>query len=94
MVAYFEKEKIIKEICIKQHFSADATLKSRNEKFKRTPSEVDMKYFFSLLSQASQTAQTEEFMFQIVAFRPTVYRTGAESVKCKANKTEKQRFFP
>ena len=27
--------------------------------------------FFSLLLWAAQTAQTEEFMFQIVAYRPT-----------------------
>ena len=33
-------------------------------------------HFFSLLPWAAQTAQTEEFMFQIVAYRPTVYRTG------------------
>ena len=30
-------------------------------------------HFFFL---AAQTAQTEEFMFQNVAYRPTVYRTG------------------
>jgi hypothetical protein len=33
-------------------------------------------HFFSLLPWAAQTAKTEEFMFQIVAYRPTVYRTG------------------
>ena len=27
----------------------------------------------------AQTAQTEEFMFQNVAFRPTVYRTGTQT---------------
>ena len=68
-----------------QHFSVDATifrkkniflptkswkatLKSCSEKLKST--------FFSLLPWAAQTAQTEEFMFQIVAYRPTVYITG------------------
>ena len=35
------------------------------------------KIIFSLLTLAAQTAQTEEFMFQNVAFRPTVYKTGA-----------------
>ena len=44
------------------------TLKSCSEKLKST--------FFSLLPSAAQTAQTEEFMFQNVAYRPTVYRTG------------------
>ena len=33
-------------------------------------------HFFPLLPWAAQTAQTEEFMFQNVAIRPTVYRTG------------------
>ena len=33
-------------------------------------------HFVSLLPRASQMAQTEEFMFQNVAYRPTVYRTG------------------
>jgi hypothetical protein len=31
---------------------------------------------FSLLPEAAQTAQTEEFMFQNVAYRPNVCRTG------------------
>ena len=43
------------------------TLKSCSEKLKST-------YF--LLPWAAQTALTEEFMFQIVAYRPTVYKTG------------------
>ena len=33
-------------------------------------------HFFFLTAWAAQTAQTEEFMFQNVAYRPTVYRTG------------------
>ena len=33
-------------------------------------------HFFSLTALTAQTAQTEEFMFQNVAYRPTVYRTG------------------
>ena len=45
------------------------TLRSCSEKLKST--------FFSLLPWAAQMAQTEEFMFQIVAYRPTVYRTGS-----------------
>ena len=32
-------------------------------------------HFFSLTAWAAQTAQTEEFMFQNVAYRPTVYKT-------------------
>ena len=45
------------------------TLKSCSEKLKST--------FFPLLPWAAQTAQTEEFKFQNVAYRPTVYKTGA-----------------
>ena len=33
-------------------------------------------HFFFLTASSAQMAQTEEFMFQNVAFRPTVYRTG------------------
>ena len=31
------------------------------------------------LKKAAQTAQTEEFMFQNVAYRPTVYKTGVDA---------------
>ena len=31
---------------------------------------------FFLPALTAETAQTKEFMFQIVAYRPTVYRTG------------------
>ena len=33
----------------------------------------------ALPGQTTKTALTEEFMFQNVAYRPTVYRTGAET---------------
>ena len=36
---------------------------------------------FYLTAWAAQTTQREEFMFQNVAFRPTVYRTGDSSNK-------------
>ena len=32
--------------------------------------------YFSLLPWGAQIAQTEKFMFQNVAYRPTVYKTG------------------
>ena len=62
--------------CLKKNYNCffcpqkveKTTLKSCSEKLKPT--------FFSLLPWAAQTAQTEEFVFQIVAYRPTVYRTG------------------
>ena len=50
------------------------------KKVEKIPLKVAQKYvlnfFSSLLPWAAQTAQTEEFMFQNVAYRPTVYRTG------------------
>ena len=33
-------------------------------------------HFFPLTASTAQMAQTEEFMFQNVAYWPTVYRTG------------------
>ena len=39
----------------------------QNKKLKKHPQR---------LLRAFQTAQTEEFMFQDVAYRPTVYKTG------------------
>ena len=44
------------------------------------PSKVAQKNsnpLFSLTAWAAQMAQTEEFMFQNMAYRTTVYRTGA-----------------
>ena len=62
-----------------QLFSADDTIfskKNHPQKLLRKP----QIHFFSLLpwaAQTAKTAQTEEFMFQNMAYRPTVYRTGA-----------------
>ena len=45
------------------------------QKLKKRNSKVAEKYsFFSPI--AAKTGQKEEFMFQNVAYRPTVYRTG------------------
>ena len=46
------------------------TLKSCSEK---------LKLIFFLTASTAQMAQTEEFIFQNVAYRPTVYRTGMQS---------------
>ena len=46
----------------------------------KSSSKVTMQYlnwFFSLLPWTAQMAQTEEFMFQNMAYRPTVSKTGA-----------------
>ena len=43
-------------------------------------------HFFSLTAWAAQTAQTEEFMFQNVAKRSTVSRTGDKILKKSAFK--------
>ena len=60
-----------------QLFSADAITFSK--KLKKPPSKVAQKNsnpLFFITAWAAQTAQTEEFMFQNVAYRPTVYKTG------------------
>ena len=46
--------------------------------FKKPPSKAaqNTELFSSLLPWAAITAQTEEFMFQNLAFGPTVYKTG------------------
>ena len=69
-----------------QLFSADTILFKKKmflliKSVKKKPSKAAKKIleliFFSLLPWAAQTAQTEECVFQNVAFRPTVYKTGA-----------------
>ena len=51
---------------------------------KKTPSKVAyfslIQDFFFLLAWAAYTAQPEEFMFQNVAYRPTVHETGVETI--------------
>ena len=70
-----------------QLISAEATMFSKkfkkknfaHKKLKKPPSKVAQKNsnpLFSLTASTAQMAQTEEFMFQNVAYRPTVYRTG------------------
>ena len=60
-----------------------------DKKLKKPPSKVAQKktqiHFFFLTASSAQMAQTEEFMFQNVAYRPTVYRTGASAFKSRIN---------
>ena len=42
-------------------------------------------HFFPLTAWAAQTVQTEKFMIQNVAYKPTVYRTGIFSLYIKAD---------
>ena len=91
MVAFFltfskQSKKIIKAIlcnfsmrlleCFLNILKKNFALK----KLKKTPSKVAQKnsnpLFFLLTASTAQMAQTEEFMFENVAYRPTVYRTG------------------
>ena len=74
-------------------FNADAFF--AHKKLKNHPQKLLRKtqiHFFFLTAWAAQTAQTEEFMFQNVAYRPTVYRTGPESslvvLLCNSNKSD------
>jgi hypothetical protein len=50
-------------------------------------------HFFFLTASTAQMAQTEEFMFQNVAYRPTVYRTGNSPKKCPRKFTQKEQFI-
>ena len=62
-----------------QLFSGDAKIFFAHKKLKKSLSKVAQKNsnpLFSLTALTAKTAQTEEFMFQNVAYRPTVYRTG------------------
>ena len=66
-----------------QLFCADATMfkkkKIAHKKLKKPPSKVAQKNsnpLFFLIALTAQTTQTEEFLFQNVAYRLTVYRTG------------------
>ena len=56
-----------------ERFSSDATI---FKKLKKPPSKIAQKYSNLFSPWAAQTAQTEEFMFQNVAYKPTVYETG------------------
>ena len=54
-----------------QVFSADATIFFAHKKLKKKHPQKLLRIIF--LPIADQTAQTEEFMFQNVAYRPTVF---------------------
>ena len=47
-----------------------------HKKLKNQPQKMLRKTQIHFFFLAAQTAQTEEFMFKIVAYRPTVHRTG------------------
>ena len=67
---------------IMQLFSADTTMFLNvfwPKKVEKMPSIVAQKHSIFFSPIAAQTAQTEEFIFQNVAYRATVYRTGTVS---------------
>ena len=84
-----------------QLFSADATIYFKkikgffaHIKLKKPPSKLLRKtqiHFFFLTVWAAQTAQTDEFMFQNAAYRPTVYRTGVADCQLEKWKCKKKR---
>jgi hypothetical protein len=69
-----------------QLFTTDATIFKKiikfsfaHKKLKSNPQKLLRKtqiHFFPYCPELPKTAQTEEFRFQNVAYRPTVYRTG------------------
>ena len=61
-----------------------------HKKLKKPPSKVAHKNsnpFFFLTALTAQTAQTKEFIFQNVVYRPTVYRTGQTTLPNLQNET-------
>ena len=71
-----------------------------HKKLKKTPSKVAQKYSNLFSPCVAQTAKTEEFMFQNVAYIPTVYKTGTHGnkmvgpkiVKMSLGATEKRKY--
>ena len=55
-----------------QVYSANASIFFCPQKIENTAIKTQI-HFFSLLPWAAKAAKTEEFMFQNVAYRPTVY---------------------
>ena len=68
-----------------QIFSADSTTFSNvyfvHKKLKKPSSKVAQKKLKSTLFLTAQMTQTEEFMFQNVAYRTTLYKTGVDTMK-------------
>ena len=69
-----------------QLFSADATIFKKKLSFflptknwKNHPQKLLRKTQIHSFFLTAQTTQTEEFMFQNVAYRPIVYRTGEKT---------------
>jgi hypothetical protein len=65
-------------------FNAVANMFFALKKLKKKPQKLLRKtqiHYFFLTASTAQMAQTEEFMFQNVAYRPTVYRTGLNKNK-------------
>ena len=69
MLKYFLKNK---------HFLPTKSWKNHHQKLLRKP----QIHFFSLLPWAAQMAQREEFCFQKMAYRITVYSSGLKRILC------------
>ena len=68
-----------------QLFSADATVFKKKSKMKKPPSKVAQKYSNCFSLWAAKTTQTEIVIFQNVAYRPTVHKTGAVALSLLSN---------
>ena len=65
-----------------EFFNAVAKIFLPTKSWKKHPQKllrIPQIHFFSLTALTARTVQTEEFMFQNVAYGPTVYRTGDKS---------------
>ena len=83
---------IFSHFYIKQHFSTDTKIFFEIENEARLfHSAGNQKLTKNLLPWAAQIAQTEELVFQNMACRPTVYKTGLP--RCKAGAAQWPSFF-
>ena len=68
-----------------------------SKSWKKHPQKLPRKtqiHFFFLTASSAQMAETEEIMFQNVAYRPTVYKTGALTVVSEWTSQENDPKFP
>ena len=69
---------ILSNFLVRTLFQKKLKKKLSTKRLKKPPSKVAQKYPKQFSPITAKTAQTEEFMFQNVAYIPTVYKTGLD----------------
>ena len=87
VVVYWAKQK---SIFFLQHFSADAAIQI-GRYYKKWVMLLNTSMF--ALNWCTHAGKTEESVFQNMAYRPTVYRTGAISLKKWSFEVHQKRLF-